>query len=230
MQEPARIRGMFASIAGTYDVLNHVLSLNQDKGWRRFAAERLGLRPGDRALDACTGTGDFAVELSRIVGAGGRVFATDFCEEMVRLGLPKVDGRAIHLGVADTLKLPFGDGVFDGVTVGFGIRNVVDLEAGIRELVRVTRPGGRIAILECTQPGNPVFRFVYYVYFLILLPIVGNLVTGGSRNAYGYLPRSVLQFPDRTRLKRICDANGMLETEVHSMSLGIVTVHVGTVA
>lgn len=230
MQEPARIRGMFASIAGTYDVLNHVLSLNQDKGWRRFAAGCLRLSPGDRALDACTGTADFALELARIVGPSGSVFATDFCEQMVRLGLPKVDGRSIHLGVADTLRLPFADQVFDGVTVGFGIRNVIDLDAGIRELVRVTRPGGRIAILECTQPGNPLFRFIYYVYFLILLPIVGNLVTGGSRNAYGYLPRSVLQFPDRKRLARICEQNGMLDTEVHSMSLGIVTVHVGTVA
>jgi demethylmenaquinone methyltransferase/2-methoxy-6-polyprenyl-1,4-benzoquinol methylase len=218
---------MFASIAGTYDVLNHVLSLNQDKGWRRFAAKQLQLSPGDRVLDACTGTADFAVELAGLVGAEGHVIGTDFCEEMVRLGVPKVGELPIDLGVADTLALPFVDNSFQGVTVGFGIRNVVDLAGGIRELVRVTKPGGRIAILECTQPGNPLFRFIYYVYFLIVLPVIGNLVAGGKQNAYGYLPRSVLNFPNRTKLKKVCAENGMLETRVHSLSLGIVTVHVG---
>jgi demethylmenaquinone methyltransferase / 2-methoxy-6-polyprenyl-1,4-benzoquinol methylase len=230
MQDPARIRGMFAAIAGTYDVLNHVLSLNQDRGWRRFAAGLLGVGAGDQVLDVCTGTGDFAVELADAVGPTGRVVATDFCEEMVRLGVPKVGDLPIHLGVADTLSLPFVDDRFAGVTVGFGIRNVADLRAGIRELVRVTKPGGKVAILEFTQPGNLLFRFVYYVYFLILLPILGNLVAGGKRNAYGYLPRSVLTFPDRDKLKRICEECGMTGTRVHTQTFGIVTVHLGTKA
>ena len=230
MQEPARIRGMFAAIAGTYDVLNHVLSLNQDKGWRTFAVEKAGVRAGDTVLDVCCGTADLSLELSKKVGPKGRAIGTDFCEEMVVLGREKANGMddPVRLGVADTLKLPFRDDLFRAVTVGFGIRNVADLRAGIREMARVTAPGGKIAILEFTQPGNPLFRFVYYVYFLILLPILGNLVSGGKRNAYGYLPRSVLSFPDRDELRRICEECGMQNTRIHSMTLGIVTVHVGT--
>lgn len=230
MQEPARIRGMFAAIAGTYDVLNHVLSLNQDKGWRRFAVKAAGVRPGDRVLDVCTGTADLAIELAAAAGAGGTTIGTDFCEEMVRLGSDKVgDERgAPRLGVADTLRLPFRSGVFRAVTVGFGIRNVADLRSGIREMARVTAPGGRIAILEFTQPANPLFRFVYYVYFLILLPILGNLVAGGKRNAYGYLPRSVLSFPDRHELARIVEECGLEDVHVLTQTFGIVTVHVGT--
>jgi len=236
LQEPARIRGMFASIAGTYDVLNHLLSLNRDHEWRRAAVEAAGVRPGDRVLDVCTGTADLAVELARHVGPGGRVVGTDFCEAMVRLGVPKTSATSatssvrapVALGVADTLSLPFRDGTFDAVTVGFGIRNVADLGAGIREMARVAKPGGRVAILEFTQPPNPLFRFVYYVYFLILLPILGNLVSGGKRNAYGYLPRSVLKFPGRERLRRICEEQGLRDVRVVARSLGIITIHAGT--
>ena len=235
MQEPARIRGMFAAIAGTYDVLNLVLSLNQDKGWRKFAVEASGAAPGDVVLDVCTGTADLALELARAVGPGGRVVGTDFCEEMVRLGREKEQapesrrGRAaVSLGVADTLRLPFRDDTFRAVTVGFGIRNVADLLGGIREMTRVTAPGGRVAILEFTQPRNPLFRFVYYVYFLILLPILGNLVCGGRRNAYGYLPRSVLSFPKSGALAQVCRDAGLDDVRVLTRTFGIVTVHVGT--
>lgn len=232
MQEPARIRGMFAAIAGTYDCLNHVLSLNQDKGWRRAAVEASGAKAGDLVLDCCTGTGDLALELARAVGPTGRVVGTDFCEAMVRLGVPKVaaEKAPVRLGVADTLRLPFRDGTFRAATVGFGIRNVADLAAGIREMARVVAPGGRVAILEFTQPANPLFRFVYYVYFLILLPILGNLVSGGKRNAYGYLPRSVLKFPGRDRLARLCEDAGLRDVRVVARSLGIITIHVGTKA
>jgi demethylmenaquinone methyltransferase/2-methoxy-6-polyprenyl-1,4-benzoquinol methylase len=232
MQEPARIRGMFAAIAGTYDFLNHLLSLNQDKAWRRACVEAAGVRSGDVVLDVCTGTGDLAMELARAVGPTGRVVGTDFCEAMVRLGVPKAAaaGAPVGLGVADTLRLPFRDASFRAVTVGFGIRNVADLAAGIREMARVTAPGGRVAILEFTQPSNPLFRFVYYVYFLILLPILGNLVTGGKRNAYGYLPRSVLGFPGRERLRRLAEECGLRDVRVVARTFGIITIHVGTKA
>jgi demethylmenaquinone methyltransferase/2-methoxy-6-polyprenyl-1,4-benzoquinol methylase len=231
MQEPARIRGMFTAIARTYDPLNHVLSMNQDKAWRRFTVAEVGARPGDRVLDVCTGTADLAIELSNAVGPTGSVVGTDFCEAMVRIGVPKAAESArapVRLGVADTLHLPFKDASFRGATVGFGIRNVADLAAGIREMARVVAPGGRIAILEFTQPPNPLFRFVYYVYFLILLPILGNLVTGGKRNAYGYLPRSVLKFPDREKLRQVIEDCGLVDVRVHAKSFGIITVHVGT--
>ncbi len=144
--------------------------------------------------------------------------------------MPKAErtGSPISLGVAHTLSLPFTDSSFRAVRVAFGIRNVADLGAGIAELVRVTEPGGRVAILEFTQPGNPLFRFVYYVYFLILLPILGNLVAGGKRNAYGYLPRSVLTFPGRHELTKIATAAGLENVTLHAKTFGIVTIHVGT--
>jgi demethylmenaquinone methyltransferase/2-methoxy-6-polyprenyl-1,4-benzoquinol methylase len=148
---------------------------------------------------------------------------------MVRLGRAKVlrDRLPVRLGVADTLRLPFADGAFAVASVGFGIRNVADLGAGLREMVRVVRPGGRVVVLEFTRPANPLFRFVYYVYFLLLLPLLGNLVSGSRQNAYGYLPRSVLSFPDRGRLARKMEEAGLRQVRILDLSLGIVTVHVG---
>ncbi len=220
---------MFAGIAPRYDLLNHLLSANRDRGWRRSTVLAAGVAPGERVLDVCTGTADLAVEWATALGPRGRVVGTDFCEAMVRLGREKVRDSAagVRLGVADTLRLPFRDGSFAAASVGFGIRNVADLGAGLREMVRVVRPGGRVLVLEFTRPGNPVFRFVYYVYFLLLLPLLGNVVSGSRRNAYGYLPRSVLTFPDRHRLARHMEEAGLRDVQVRDLSLGIVTVHVG---
>jgi demethylmenaquinone methyltransferase/2-methoxy-6-polyprenyl-1,4-benzoquinol methylase len=220
---------MFAGIAPRYDLLNHLLSANRDHGWRRSTVEAGGVRPGERVLDVCTGTGDLALEWARALGPSSAVVGTDFCEEMVRLGRGKARGAApaVRLGVADTLRLPVRDGAFAAASVGFGIRNVADLDAGLREMARVVRPGGRVLVLEFTRPGNPLFRFVYYVYFLLLLPLLGNVISGSRRNAYGYLPRSVLTFPDRHRLARRMEEAGLRDVAVHDLSLGIVTVHVG---
>ena len=229
LHRPDRIRSMFAGIAPRYDLLNHLLSANRDRGWRTATVAAAEARPGDPVLDVCTGTGDLALEWERTLGPGSAVVGTDFCEPMVRLGREKAAraGSRVRLGVADTLRLPFPDGRFAAVTVGFGIRNVADLAAGVREMARVARPGGRVVILEFTRPSNPAFRFLYYVYFLLLLPLLGNLVSGSRQNAYGYLPRSVLSFPDRTRLSRIMEESGLRSVQVRDLSLGIVTVHVG---
>ena len=223
---------MFAGIAPRYDFLNHFLSANRDRGWRRATVEAGEARPGDRVLDVCTGTGDLALEWARSTAGGPPVVGTDFCEPMVRLGAEKArrDGAAVRLGVADTLRLPFRDGAFAVASVGFGIRNVADLGGGLREMARVVRPGGRVVVLEFTRPSNPAFRFVYYVYFLLLLPLLGNLVSGSRRNAYGYLPRSVLSFPDRARLARMMEEAGLREVRVRDLGLGIVTVHTGVKA
>jgi len=220
---------MFAGIAPRYDLLNHLLSANRDRGWRRETVAAGACRPGDPVLDVCTGTGDLAMEWSRTLGTRSEVVGTDFCEPMVRLGLDKVrrERLPVRLGVADTLRLPFADGSFAAASVGFGIRNVADLVAGIREMTRVVRPGGRVVILEFTRPSNPAFRLVYYVYFLLLLPLLGNLVSGSRQNAYGYLPRSVLSFPDRGRLKARMEEAGLRDVRILDLSLGIVTVHVG---
>jgi demethylmenaquinone methyltransferase/2-methoxy-6-polyprenyl-1,4-benzoquinol methylase len=220
---------MFAGIAPRYDLLNHLLSANRDRRWRRRAVALGNARPGDPVLDVCAGTGDLALEWTRALGPGSRVLGTDFCEPMVRLGREKAarEGLRVGMGVADTLRLPFRDGSFEVASVGFGIRNVADLRAGVAEMARVVRRGGRVVILEFTRPANPAFRLVYYVYFLLLLPLLGNLVSGSRQNAYGYLPRSVLSFPDRGRLARILEECGLGEVAVHDLSLGIVTVHTG---
>lgn len=220
---------MFAGIAPRYDLLNHLLSANRDRGWRRATVEVARARPGDPVLDVCTGTGDLAIEWARALGPGSRVVGTDFCEPMVRLGGAKIrEGRlGVRLAVADTLRLPFADGSFAAATVGFGIRNVADTRAGIAEMARVVRSGGRVVLLEFTRPSNPLLRFVYYVYFLLLLPLLGNLVSGSRQNAYGYLPRSVLSFPDRRRLAGMMEEAGLRQVEVRDLSLGIVTLHAG---
>jgi demethylmenaquinone methyltransferase/2-methoxy-6-polyprenyl-1,4-benzoquinol methylase len=229
MQKPERIRSMFAGIAPRYDLLNHLLSANRDRGWRRATVAAAEVLPGQPVLDVCTGTGDLALEWGRTLGERSAVVGTDFCEPMVRLGLEKVrrEGLRVRLGVADTLRLPFPDGAFQAVSVGFGIRNVADLGAGVAEMARVVRRGGRVVILEFTRPANPAFRFLYYVYFLLLLPLLGNLVSGSRQNAYGYLPRSVLSFPDRERLARVMEGAGLADVRIRDLSLGIVTVHVG---
>jgi demethylmenaquinone methyltransferase/2-methoxy-6-polyprenyl-1,4-benzoquinol methylase len=220
---------MFAGIAPRYDFLNHLLSARRDAGWRRETVAAGEVRPGEPVLDVCTGTGDLAIAWARALGPGSPVVGTDFCEPMVRLGAGKVrrEGLGVRLGVADTLRLPFADGRFAAASVGFGIRNVADLGGGLAEMARVVRPGGRVLVLEFTRPPNPLFRFVYYVYFLLLLPLLGNVVSGSRRNAYGYLPRSVLSFPDRGRLARMMGEAGLRDVRVRDLGLGIVTVHVG---
>ena len=220
---------MFAGIAPRYDFLNHFLSANRDVGWRRATVEEGRADPSDRVLDVCTGTGDLALEWARSRNGGPAVVGTDFCEPMVRLGTGKAsrDAADVRLFVADTLRLPFRDGAFAVATVGFGIRNVADLAGGLREMARVVRRGGRVVILEFTRPSNPLLRFPYYVYFLLLLPLLGNLVSGSRQNAYGYLPRSVLSFPDRDRLARMMEEAGLRDVRVRDLSLGIVTVHTG---
>ena len=229
IRDAGRIRSMFGQIAGSYDLLNHLLSLNQDKRWRERA---VALSSGESpVLDVCAGTGDLALEWEGSRAGRETVFAADFCEEMVRLGGEKIRARGLGGKVryltADTRFLPFPDAIFGTVSAAFGIRNVSDLEGGIREMVRVTRPGGEVLILEFTMPGNLLFRAVYLFYFLLVLPFVGNLVSGTEDAAYGYLPRSVLGFPDRERLRAMMEAAGLTDVRLTDLSLGIVNVLIG---
>jgi len=216
---------MFGGIAGSYDLLNHLLSMNQDRRWRRKAcAVAAGEGP---VLDVCAGTGDMAFEWHES-GSGAPVTAADFCHEMLVLGRQKVverglDGQVRFLA-ADTRALPFRDDSFGVVSAAFGIRNVSNLRGGISEMIRVARPGGRVVILEFTMPRNPVFRAIYLFYFLLVLPFVGNLVSGTEESAYTYLPRSVLNFPNRARLMEIMAEEGLAEVAATDLSLGIVNV------
>lgn len=224
-KSPARIREMFDDISPTYDLLNHLLSLNVDLLWRRRAAELC--HSPSRALDVCAGTGDMAIELRRRWPSA--VIATDFAHEMLRAGCRKARraGVPVRFLQADTTCLPFPDAHFDAVTVAFGIRNVCDTSAGVREMARVTRPGGRVVILEFTTPPNAVLRPAYLLYFTRILPFVGGLVSGSRSNAYSYLPQSVATWHPPAALGRIMEQSGFEGVRWELLSFGIAAIHSG---
>ena len=226
-----RIQNLFAAVAYHYDFLNSLLSLRRDSAWRRETVKASGVDLGSKVLDVCTGTGELALAYADKIGAEGFVIASDFCFEMLVIGDEKVErkdrGAGMSFLAADTLILPFLDDTFDVVSVGFGIRNVSDLEMGIREMARVAAPGGRIVILEFTQPVNPLFRSLYYFYFTKILPFVGNLISRSQDDAYGYLPRSVMKFPNCEALKAIMEQCGLTDVQFHRKTFGIVSIHVG---
>ena len=229
-----RVKNLFSVIARHYDFLNTLLSLKRDKSWRRETVKVSDVKPASKVLDVCTGTGELALAYSDKIGAGGFVIGSDFCFEMLVIGDQKlqqpvgaVSNRTTNFLAADTLILPFLDNTFDVVSVGFGIRNVADLEMGIREMTRVAAPGGRVVILEFTQPMNPLFRSLYYFYFTKILPFVGNLISRNKDDAYGYLPRSVMKFPNCDALKEVMEQCGLIDVRFHRKTFGIVAIHVG---
>lgn len=231
-EEKARaVRRMFGAIAPRYDLLNHVLSLNIDRRWRRRAIDRLlERRPArGRFLDACAGTMDLSLELAGRPEFDGVVLASDFTLEMLERGRHKLGDRAVVPACADALRLPFPDESFDGATVGFGVRNLADLDAGLRELARVLKPGAPLAILEFTTPGWQPFRGLYLFYFLQILPRIGRLVSRHS-DAYSYLPASVLEFPEPPELADRMRAAGFDDVRWESLSAGIAAIHVGVKA
>lgn len=227
-EKAAHVRRMFSSIAPRYDLLNHLLSLNVDRRWRRLAVDRLGWerRPDGRYLDNCAGTLDLAADLARRPRFSGRVVGSDFTFEMLRLGERKRVGRAIDPVCADALRLPYEDESFDGATVGFGVRNLADLDAGLEEMARVLRSGARLVILEFTTPAWQPFRALYFFYFLRILPLVGRLVSNHG-SAYSYLPESVLRFPEPPELARRMEDAGFADVDWRRLSGGIVALHVG---
>jgi len=220
-KNPQRIQAMFGSIAPVYDFLNHALSLNIDRVWRRFAV-RSTLRPGDRrALDVACGTGDLTMALRSAGGQSCQVVGIDFCIPMLRRASDK---SRLPFAAADGLRLPFPDDTFDVVTIGFGLRNMASLETGLRELRRVLRPGGRLAVLEFSTPSNPLVRAGYLAYFNHILPFIGNLLSRSG--AYRYLNESVLEWPDRRRLARILRKCGFGRVRHCELSLGIAALHI----
>jgi demethylmenaquinone methyltransferase/2-methoxy-6-polyprenyl-1,4-benzoquinol methylase len=210
---------MFDRISPVYDVMNHAMTAGLDRRWRRLAAETV-VRPGDAVLDACCGTGDLAIAAER---AGGRVTGLDFSEQMLVRARGKSDSVEWVLG--DVTALPFDDASFDAVTVGFGIRNVPDLEAGLAELARVLRPGGRVACLEITRPEGMLKPF-FRLWFDGLVPLAGKILPGGR--AYSYLPASVRRFPGPSDLAAAFGRAGFDGVGWKLMGGGIVALHVGT--
>jgi demethylmenaquinone methyltransferase/2-methoxy-6-polyprenyl-1,4-benzoquinol methylase len=215
---PDAVRRMFDRIAPVYDAMNRTMTAGLDRRWRRLTAEAV-VRPGDRVLDACCGTGDLAVAAAR---AGGRVTGLDFSEPMLERARRKAPELEWVRG--DLLALPFDDATFDAATVGFGVRNVEDLERAVRELRRVLRPGGRVGVLEITRPQGPLALF-YRVWFDGVVPLIGKLLPGGS--AYTYLPASVRRFPGPDELARVMGDAGFADVGFRLLAGGIVALHVG---
>ncbi len=220
---------MFSAIAPRYDFLNHFLSLGIDRRWRRAAVDRLNweARPAGTYLDACAGTLDLAVELAGRPGFEGRVVGADFAAPMLRLGGGKGRPGSIRPAAADTLALPFADGAFDGATVGFGVRNLADLDAGLAELARILAPGARLVILEFTTPPSQPLRAIYLFYFHRLLPLIGRAVSKHP-TAYSYLPASVSTFPAPEALRDRLASAGFHDTGYRLLTGGIAALHWGT--
>ncbi len=213
---PDVVRTMFDRIAPVYDAMNRVMTAGLDRGWRRLAVREV-VWPGDRVLDACCGTGDLAIEAER---RGGRVVGLDFSERMLERARGK--SGTIEWVQGDALSLPFAEGEFDAATVGFGVRNLEDLELGLRELGRVLRPGGRIAVLEITRPRG-LLRPFFRLWLDVLVPLAGRVLPGGK--AYTYLPASVKRFPAPEDLSRLLEQAGFRDVRYRLLGGGSVALH-----
>ena len=214
---------MFDRIAGVYDVMNSVMTAGMHHRWRERAVELARVAPGSRALDVATGTGDLAVALH---DAGAQVVGCDFSEEMLERARHKAP--SVQFEWADALALPYDDDSFDAATVGFGARNFSDLSRGLREMARVVRPGGRVVVLEITQPQKPPLSTFFGLWFDRLVPALGRIA--GDEAAYSYLPNSVKRFPAPEGLARELAAAGLEEIRWVLTAGGIIAIHAGTVA
>ena len=225
------VQQMFSDIAPRYDLLNHVLSLNIDKAWRRRALRALGwtTRPRGTYLDLCAGTLDVGASLTRETDFGGFVVGADFAVPMLQNGAGKAPREVLAPVGADALALPFASASLDGAIVAFGIRNVADLDAGLREVKRVLKPGARFVILEFSTPPVAVLRYAYHAYFHNVLPIIGRIVSG-HRSAYTYLPMSVSEFPTEATLADHMKRAGFETATWERLTFGVAAIHVGTVA
>jgi demethylmenaquinone methyltransferase/2-methoxy-6-polyprenyl-1,4-benzoquinol methylase len=229
-EQSRRVREMFATIAARYDLLNHLLSGNVDRKWRRLVAKTLYAKLHGinvRILDVACGTGDLAFTLHQ--SGEAHIVGVDFCRPMLDIAASKASkhGFQVPLIEADALVLPFRDGSFDGTTIAFGLRNLASIEAGFKELLRVLKPGGSIAVLEFSRPNTRVLRSLFSIYFTKVLPVFGGLISG-SKSAYQYLPESVARFPTQEELASIMRQAGFEEVTFQNLTGGIAALHVGT--
>jgi demethylmenaquinone methyltransferase / 2-methoxy-6-polyprenyl-1,4-benzoquinol methylase len=221
-----QVRAMFDRIAGVYDLMNSVMTVGMHHRWRQRAADLAAVGPGDRVLDVATGTGDLAVELATRVAPGGEVIGSDFSERMLELARAKAPDVRFEWGNA--LDLDYPDDSFDAVTVGFGARNFSDLAAGLSEMTRVVRPGGRVVVLEITTPQRPPLSWFFGVWFDRVVPVLGR--AAGDPEAYSYLPSSVRRFPDARALGAAMTAVGLVDVRWILTAGGIIAIHAGTVS
>ena len=229
MAKKEGVKKMFDNIAQDYDRLNHILSLNIDKIWRKKAVSELADegRPLN-VLDVACGTGDFTIEIAKYVAMGSKVVGVDISEGMIAVGREKLEKLGIDaaLEVSDCEALPYDDNAFDRISVGFGVRNFEHLELGLREMYRVLTSGGKAVILELSVPSNSFVRWCYKLYFLKILPFIGGLVSG-NRGAYEYLPASVLRFPAPDKFMEMMKSAGFDVVEHTALTLGICRMYIG---
>ena len=228
-----RVREMFRQIAPRYDVMNHLLSLNVDRYWRNRAVRRLKFAEGKPVLDTCTGTGDLALAMAKHAPEGVDVIGSDFCHAMLEIAREKKGdtaelGSGIEFIEADSQHLPFDSDLFQCVTVAFGLRNVADTDQGLREMLRVCRPGGQVMVLEFSRPTLIGLRQIYGFYFRHVLPKVGQMLARNDKSAYEYLPQSVGLFPDGQELADRMTAVGMQNVSFTPLTVGVVTIYEGT--
>jgi demethylmenaquinone methyltransferase/2-methoxy-6-polyprenyl-1,4-benzoquinol methylase len=231
-KQEARIRRMFGDIAPRYDFLNHLLSFNIDRYWRWRTTRLVPPEGTAPILDMCTGTGDLALAYDRAAGRRVRIMGADFCHAMLVRAWQKTrrrqaNGRIFFLE-ADAQKLPLSDGQFQITTVAFGLRNVTDMDQGLAEMVRVTRLGGKVAILEFSQPRGLLFGPLFRFYSNWILPRIGQLISRSKDNAYRYLPASVKEFPDGEALADRLRGHGLTDVRWYPLTFGIATLYVGT--
>jgi len=224
------VREMFSGIATKYDFLNHFLSANIDKRWRRLVAQKLKdvlENPNALVLDVACGTGDLSLELQK--NARAKIFGTDFCRPMLDIAFNKNAKNASDIPYieADGMNLSFANESFDAVTIAFGLRNFSNWKKGLREFQRILKPGGKLIILEFSTPVIPGFRGMFQFYFSTILPRIGGAVSG-SRGAYEYLPDSVSKFPDQKNLVRMISETGFSDVEYKNLTGGIAAIHMGT--
>ncbi len=226
LEHAKAVRAMFSGIAGRYDLLNHVLSMNIDKRWRKLVRQKLQPildKPDATVLDVACGTGDLSIELQS--HAKARVIGTDFCRPMLTVAAEK--SETIPFIEGDAMNLGFADDSFDAVTIAFGLRNLSNFADGLAELHRILKPGGKLAVLEFSSPIIPGFRQAFNFYFTRILPRIGGAVSG-SRGAYEYLPDSVSKFPDQKRLAALMQETGFDDVEYTNLTGGIAAIHIGT--
>jgi demethylmenaquinone methyltransferase / 2-methoxy-6-polyprenyl-1,4-benzoquinol methylase len=228
-EKTTRVRGVFDSVAGSYDLMNDLMSGGMHRLWKRFALAQTGLRPGQRALDVASGTGDLGAGLARQVGKDGLAVLTDINREMLARGrdrlIDKGLGAQVSFVIANAERLPFPDRSFDCVTIGFGLRNVTDKAAALASMRRVLRPGGRLLVLEFSKP-RPEIRAAYDAYSFNVLPRLGGIVAGDAAS-YRYLAESIRMHPDQEGLKLMMKGAGFGHVDVHNLSAGVVALHVG---
>lgn len=229
-EKAARVRAVFESVAGNYDLMNDLMSAGAHRLWKRFALSQTGLRPGQRALDVAGGTGDLAAGMATQVGAGGLVILTDINAAMLAQGRDALTDRGfvgnVRYSIANAECLPFPDSSFDCITIGFGLRNVTDKAAALRSMTRALKPGGQLLILEFSHPTAPGLKPVYDAYSFSVLPWLGKVVAKDEAS-YRYLAESIRRFPDQPTLLGMMQEAGLENCSYHNLSGGIVALHRG---